>query len=169
MLKPEAKHWIVALAVSALLHLILFSLDISFQTIPISRITNPIEVVLIKSPTHEKPISKITKVIPPQASAISNGMPLSNAVSVPSKKNKPGMIPSRHAEKSLPNKTTVAIPPTQPKAVANSVEKQTANPVPKRDWSNIAKEMIRDNADKEIVRDQRQGELWLNPVRRIRR
>jgi hypothetical protein len=42
-----------------------------------------------------------------------------------------------------------------------SDEERSAKNPNKRDWISVAKEIIRENANKEIVRDQHQGELWL--------
>ena len=155
---PEIKHWIPVLVVSLLLHLlVLTSIDVRFQTITSAPTKKPIELVLIKSPAQQAPISKSAKRVS-QASA--DGTTRKNPVVVPSRKD---MLktPTSHAEKSPANKKNAAMPAASPKIEAHSSNKQTAKQAPKRDWNNIAKEMIRDNADQEIRRDQRQGELWL--------
>jgi len=161
-IRPTLKRWILVILLSVLLHLIiLFGVRFEFSTGQRNpgMATTSIEVVLLKTPLQTKPIIKRIKAAT-QMPVPTNKRYLKNANTTSSSKKDTAILPRKIQEKNV-NKLTAGGLPGQNKGIGNIVDKNEAGQRPKPDWNNIAKEVIRENFDKETVRNQRQGELWL--------
>lgn len=160
-IRPTLKRWILAISASVLLHLIIL-LGISFELPTGQRnpkiATKSIEVILLKTTLQTEPIIEQVKAAK-QVPIKTNERYLRNAQSTESLKKDTAKRLHSVQEKMITNERSNQLNRLENKV--DLVDKSLANHHPKQDWNNIAKEVIRDNFDKETLRNQRQGKLWL--------
>jgi hypothetical protein len=147
-----SKQWIPVLAVSILFHLVILSL-INLSPPHKNDIQNrSITVILLKKPTYQKPVPNSEN-----ESAQSSIQDKKNTKPLQSLKNSKAVKPIS-AHEQIKVKPIIT---NQPKIVADIINKNETKTQLPRDWENTAKEVIRETVEKETIRNQQQGELWL--------